>query len=166
MEFSVFFLLSLALLGITTAQSVENLEVECFSNGTYRISLDGKLWFRSGPLGVRDQGQWWATDENTLVLVDFQKKEGEDVAGSFASYQYTWKAQSDKNTTKATLEVLTMVNVFKDIPVVLFEAIFLSGASNTSIANVTDRSISSWPSFVVEETGVERGFLTWSGSSK
>ncbi len=157
------FFLSLAVLGAAklTSRSVDNLQVECFSNGSYKISLDGKQWFRSGPFRVRDRGQWFASDSKTLELVDHRTKQGKDATGTYTSYQYLWVG-----TDYWPLEVATYVNVYDDVPAVLFDLQYLGGVSGASIPGVSNGTIAGWPSFVVEETDVDRGYLSWSGSSE
>ena len=71
----------------------------------------------------------------------------------------------DENTpTDVKLE--TIISVYRDQPVVYFTIVYTSGLTNASIPNVNNNVLSSFPSFIVEETSVKRGYTTWHGGRK
>lgn len=155
-----------ALLSVTSAVAVENLEVHCnLENGSYYVSVGGEQWFRSGPLGIRDRGQWWATDhanEYSLKLTGPGVTiPGSDVFGTFTETDFDWMAGPSPS-----LHAATSIRVYDEIPAAVFTITYLTGATNTSIPSVNDRSISSFPSFVLEDGEVDRGYLSWSGNSE
>lgn len=157
-------LVSLAFFHGVCAKSVENLEIKCNSDGTFTVYLSGNIWFRSGAVGVRADSRWWATDEKTLEITGQTTDQGRDMIGDFTLYEYTWKAVS--NASAVDLQVNTYINVYVDVPVVVFAIAYITAANNTAIPEVYNRTVSSFPSFIIEETQVKRGYTTWAGNSK
>ena len=115
-------------------------------------------------MGVRADGSWWATDEKTLEVIVQTTNQGNDTIGEFTSYDYTWKAVS--NASAFDLQVNTYINVYTDVPVVVFAIAYITAANNTAIPEVYNRTVFSFPSFIIEETQVKRGYTTWAGNSK
>ena len=142
--------------------AVENLDVQTFPNGSFAVNVGGKQWFRSGSVGVRDLGQWWSQDEDSLQLTSHSTTTGSDKLGTFTVNQYDWKATGGASS----LQVQTYINVYNEVPMVEFGLAYVNKATNTNISDYLNRTISSFPSFVIEEGSVERGYLTWSGSSE
>ena len=149
----------LALLSVASSTAVENLNVECYSNGSYQILLSGDIWFRSGPLWVRDDGKWWGKDDNTLVLKKNYSDTGNTPIGTYTRCGYMWEALNG-------MQVVTYVDVFDELPAIMFGIAYQTEATNTSVDTLTSGIISTFPSFFIEETSTERGYLTWSGNSK
>ena len=139
-----------------------DLDVEVFSNGSFSISLGGKQWFRSGSIGVRDLGQWWSQDEGSVEMTGSSKSNGIDRIGEFTAYQYEWRATGGAST----LRFLTIVDVYEAVPAVVFSVTFLDKATNTNISDYVNLTLSTFPSFVIEDGPVERAYVTWSGNSK
>jgi hypothetical protein len=140
--------------------AVGNLDVQVFSNGSFLISVGGEQWFRSGSVGARDLGQWWSQDEGTLEMTDHIQSTGVDNVGSFSSNQYGWKATGGASN----LVFRTSISVYDEFPAVEFTIVFLDKATNTNISTYVNRTLSTFPSFVIEEGPVERGYVTWSGN--
>lgn len=114
-------------------------------------------------MGVRDQGQWWSTSEGTLELTANRVITGIDKIGSFTDYQYEWKTTSDSSA----LQFLTSIVVYDEVPAVVFSLVLLDNATNTNIGHSTyNQTLSTFPSFVIEDGPVERGYVTWSGNSE
>lgn len=107
-------------------------------------------------------GQWWSQDEDSLQLIGHSTTTGSDKLGTFTVNVYDWKATGGASS----LQVQTYVNVYNEIPAVEFGIEFVNEATNTNISDYLNRTLSSFPSFVIEEGPVERGYLTWSGSSE
>lgn len=151
------------LLFCPTYCTVGNLDVQAFSNGSFSISVGGERWFRNGSVGVRDQTQWWSTSEGTLELTANRISTGSDAIGSFTDYQYEWKTTSNSSS----LRLLTSIVVYDEVPAVLFSLVLLDKATNTNIGHLTyNQTLSTFPSFMIEDGPVERGYVTWSGNSK
>ena len=146
----------------STLGAVENLDVKASSDGSFSISVGGKQWFRSGSVGVRDLGQWWSQDEDSLQLTGHTTSSGSDKLGTYTAYQYEWKATGGAST----LEILTYINVYDKLPAAVFALVYLDKATNTNISNYVNRTVSSFPSFVIEDGPVDRGYVTWAGNSE
>ena len=76
-----------------------------------------------------------------------------------------WQAYSDPNTP-AKVQIKTTVNVYHDEPMAYFSIEYTDGLSDASITDVGDHTLSSFPSFILEETDVKRASLTWARGSK
>ena len=142
--------------------AVGNLDVQAFSNGSFSISVGGNHWFRSGSVGVRDLGKWWSQDEDSVELTGSRLSTGSDKLGKFTDYQYEWKVTGGAST----LHFLTAINVYQEVPAVWFALVFLDKATNTNIYDYVNLTLSTFPSFVIEDGPVERGYVTWSGNSE
>ena len=139
-----------------------NLDVQAFPNGSFSISVGGRQWFRSGSVGARDLGQWWSQDEDSLEMTDSSHSTGVDDVGPFTSYQFGWQAKGGASS----LAFRTNINVYDQVPAAVFSIVFMDKATNTNISTNVNGTISTFPSFVIEEGPVERGYLTWSGNSE
>ena len=71
----------------------------------------------------------------------------------------------DENTPM-NVKLETIISVYKDQPVVYFTVVYTSGLTNASIPNINNNVLSSFPSFIVEETSIKRGYTTWHGGRK
>lgn len=80
-------------------------------------------------------------------------------------YRFTWQAFSGVNTPM-NVKVETSVNIYKDEPVILFSIVYANGLTNASISNTSNSVLSTFPSFVVEDANMKRGYLTWFGGRK
>ena len=159
-KFGVIALLYCVFLGAQCADG--NLDVQTFSNGSFSISVGGKQWLRSGSIGVRDLGQWWSQDKGSVEMTGSSEATGVDNVGKFTGYQYEWKATGGAST----LRFATIIAVYDEVSAALFTVVFLDKATNTNISDSVNGTLSTFPSFVIEEGPVERGYVTWSGNSK
>ena len=75
-----------------------------------------------------------------------------------------WQAYYYQNISNA--EVKTTVNVYHDEPVVYFTIEYTNGLTKASIPDTNYHTLSSFPSFVLEETDTKRASLTWARGSK
>ena len=64
------------------------------------------------------------------------------------------------------VEVKTIVNVYHEEPVVYFTIEYTNGLTKASIPDTNDHTLSSFPSFVLEETEMNRASLTWARGSE
>ena len=154
-------LLLAALIQVSLA-AVGNLDVQAFANGSFSISVGGQQWFRSGSVGARDLGRWWSQEDGSLEMTDRGQSSGVNNVGPFTSYYYEWQATGGASN----LALTTMVSVYETVPAVLFVLVFEDKATNTNISNNVNGTLSTFPSFVIEEGPVERGYVTWSGNSE
>ena len=142
--------------------AVGNLDVQTFPNGSFAVNVGGKQWFRSGSVGARDLGQWWSQEDGSLELTDRGQSTGVDVVGPFTNYHYFWQAKGGASK----LALTTLISVYEKVPAVLFTIGFMGETTNTNIGTNVNGTISTFPSFVIEEGPVERGYVTWSGNSE
>ena len=80
-------------------------------------------------------------------------------------YRITWQAYSDPNTP-AKVQFKTYVKAYADEPMALFSIEYTDGLTNASIPDTEDQTLSSFPSFLMEETDVKRASLTWARGSE
>ena len=79
--------------------------------------------------------------------------------------RFTWQAFSDESTS-LDVKIETCISVYRDEPVVYFSLVYTSGLTKASIANVSTNVLSTFPSFIVEDANMNRGYLTWFGGRK
>lgn len=156
----MFFGLSLLILGLSQVNciQVDNLEVAIDrSTGSYQIFLSNNLWLNSGPVYVRNDGATLSSENHTLILRGVDSTwDITDEWGHFRTETFHWK------TLDESFSFDTYMNIYTDIPVVVFGQLFVDGAAKTALPD-TSSAISSFPTFLVQDTGVERGYLTYAG---
>ena len=65
------------------------------------------------------------------------------------------------------VKVETSVSVYRDRPIALFSIVYTSGLTNASIPGTGSQTLSTFPSFVIEEIAdMNRGYLTWFSGRK
>lgn len=83
--------------------------------------------------------------------------------------RYTWGGFSS-GSTSTNLTVETTVLIYLDVPsVVVFDIVYLTGLTNASDPSNGEGTLSSFPSFHVEDDGgnnTKKGWMTWSGNSE
>ena len=149
----------LAFLTLASAVTSENkLRFEIDNkDGSYQAFLSDKLWFNSGPVAFRNNGKWSSTDDGSLKLHNHSKTTGQDAWGEYKSHEVWWQ------TTDCLCYLMTRFNVYQHEPVVSFASVFASGAVHAA-ANNTDSIVSAFPTFLIEELGLQRAYLTYYGS--
>ena len=178
---------------LSIAAAIEPVDVKVTVNkstGNFQISLQGQEWLRSGAVGVRNGGQWWKSNNKDHYLLKPTNPltlSGQDAFGEFDTTSgvfelkmfsdsfklapplllcsLSWDAYSD-NDTPANFTIETSVSVYRNEPIVAFAVVYISGLTNASIPDTPAQAVSTFPSFVVEEGGLERGYFTWAGNSK
>ena len=83
-------LIAIATIGLLSfAKGLQPVDVKVtFEESFYgfNVSLSGVEWLRSGPIGIRDAGQWWASNNKEKYLmkvVEHFEQKGEDIFGAF-----------------------------------------------------------------------------------
>ena len=83
---------------LSLAECLQPVDVKVtFDESFYRfnVSLSGVEWLRSGPIGIRDAGQWWASNNKDKYLVKVEQHlegKGVDMFGTFESIEYVLKS--------------------------------------------------------------------------
>lgn len=81
-------------------------------------------------------------------------------------YSVDWVGYKDPSTAME-LKIQTLSYKYSDIPdLFAFECVFVNGLKGASIADKLNQTLSTYPSVIIEEAGMERGWLTWAKSSK
>jgi len=155
--FSALLILSFFFCSLADAKAVENLDISInTTDGSYQILLSNKLWFNSGPVAIRYKGECLASENSSLSLLNHSVFSGEDAWGQFTSTELWWQS-ADK-----TFNYVTYINQYNDLPILGFVQRFDDGTSDASPGS-TDGIISSFPTLLVEDLGLERAFMTYSG---
>lgn len=125
------------------------------SDGSFKILIDGDLWFNSGPVWVRNNGQTLSTADAGLVLQGHYKLDppGSDRMGHFSTQVFNWTNQ-DKS-----FKFQTYFNIYTDSPVIVFGQNFVDGLSDASDNGLLNTTISSFPTIQIEEGSVQLGYL-------
>ncbi len=84
---------------------------------------------------------------------------------SISNCRHIWQAYTDSGNPTET-SIKTSVLLYRDMPVISFDILYLSGLSSDPSNETEVKVVSSFPSFVYEERELERGWMTWSGNSK
>ena len=135
------------------------LSVDISTDNSFNITVSGQQWFRSGPIKVRNKEAWLSPADGSLILNGTYGFLGEDALGG---YLYTYYEYRDKT---AEFQFRTFIKVYEKIDVIVFGHKFISGAEKTA-TDSADSVISSFPSFLVEDSSLERGYLTFEGNSE
>ena len=92
MKTAVVFVATLGVLSL--AECLQPVDVKVtFDESFYgfNVSLSGVEWLRSGPIGIRDAGQWWASNNKDKYMVKVEQHfegKGIDMFGTFDSTEY------------------------------------------------------------------------------
>ena len=141
---------------IVKCSPVENLEVSIDdSTGGFKIYLSNKLWFNSADVWFRANEKWYSTQDGSLKLAGTSKSTGRLDWGPMDIYMFTW-------TSNDKMQFTTYTVVFQNVPAVIFGQQWDNGGNKTSTGN-NDDVISRWPSFKIEDIGIDRGYATWGG---
>ena len=87
MKFAVTFVAILGVLSL--AECLQPIDVKVIFDESFygfNVSLSGVDWLRSGPIGIRDAGQWWASNNKDKYMVKAEQHlegKGEDMFGIF-----------------------------------------------------------------------------------
>ena len=135
---------------------VENLEVKVLDNGGFQLYLSGKLWFNSADAWIHNNGKWYSTQDQSLVLTNTSKFSGRLDWGPMEVTNFQWKDNDGHHYTSYTV-------VFQEVPVVIFGQQWDDGGMNVSVGQ-DDTTLSMWPTLRIEDQpGIELGYTTWAG---
>ena len=137
----------------------DKLSISISTDNSFNITVSGQQWFRSSPIKVRNKGAWLSSTDGSLIFNGTYATSGEDAIGTyqFMSFQY-----HDKS---GEFRFETFIKTYDKINAITLGHKFNSGAENTTTDSADD-VISSFPSFLVEDTSLERGYVTFEGNSK
>ena len=139
------------------SQSKLRVDIDA-KDATFRVYLSNSLWFNGGPVSVHNQGKWLSTDDGSLVFGSSATSRGEDAWGSYTSTEVHWMTQ-DKS-----YNFYTVTKEYEDEPVLVFEQHFRDGVTDGALDGVKDETMSLFPSLLMEDLDLERGYMTYSGN--
>ena len=139
------------------------LSINISTDNSFIISLSGQEWFRSGPVEVRNKGEWLRSSDNSLILNGSHASSGQDALGPY-NYLY-FEYYNKPGRLRPMFKFTAFLKVYYKIDAIVFGHRFDSGAEGTA-ADSADDVISSFPSILVEDSPLERGYVTFEGNSK
>ena len=60
------------------------------NNYSFKVYIEGDLWFRSGVLGIRHEGTWWSSEhvnKYSLKAIEEKRVRGRDSIGKYDGVQ-------------------------------------------------------------------------------
>lgn len=146
------------LLVAASADAKSGLDVSVDTNdGSYKILMSGTVWFNSGPVMLRNAGKRYTSEDGTLLFRSYAQSTGEDVWGTFNATSLVWK-------TSDGLNFVTHINSYQNAPILTFVQEFTDGVTGASNNNLTNETISSFPTLLIEELDLSRGSLTYNSA--
>jgi len=139
------------------------LSINISTDNSFIISVSGQEWFYSGPVEVRNKGEWLSFNDGSLILNGSFGSSGQDVLGSY-NYLY-FEYYNKPGWLRPEFKFTAFLKVYNNIDAIVFGHRFDSGAERTATDSADD-VISSFPSFLVEDSPLERGYVTFEGNSK
>ena len=156
--------LLVVLLVVSTARGqASRLSINISTDNSFTINVSGQEWFRSGPIEVRNKGKWLSSSNGSLILNGTYASSGVDTLGPH-NYMY-FEYYSKPGRFQRLFKFTTFVKIYNNIDVIIFGHRFDSGAEEAATDSADD-VISSFPSILVEDSPLERGYVTFEGNSK
>ena len=146
-----------------TRGQVSRLSINISTDNSFVISVSGQEWFRSGPVEVRNKGEWLSFNNGSLVLNESYGSSGVDMLGPY-NYMY-FEYYNKPGRFQPLFKFTTFVKVYNKIDAIIFGHRFDSGAEGAA-TDSADGVISSFPSILVYDSPLERGYVTFDGNSK
>ena len=153
-------LIGLLALQAAVGQDAGGLSINVTSDNNFTISVNGKEWFRSGPVQVRYKGEWLSSIDGSLILGDSDIYPAEDWLGTYNYYGFHYHDRSGQFNFTTFIKAY-----YKSGLAIIFGHRFDCGTEKAALDSVND-VISSFPSIPVEDSMIERGYLIFVGSSE
>ena len=159
MEVSVLVLVAISTMLHSASGQNDRLKMSISTDNSFNITVSGEQWFRSGPIKVRSKGAWLSSTDGSLVLNGTYANSGEDVIGT---YLFWYCHYHDK---PGGFQFETFIKAYDKLDVITFRHKFISGAEKAATDSADD-VVSSFPSILVEDSSLKRGYVTFEGNSK
>ena len=161
------FVLEVVLFFISTASSTawsvgqaSRLSINISADNNFTVSVKGQEWFHSGPIEVRNKGRWLSPNNGSLIFKRDYSSFGVDILGTYNDLYFEYQGEPDPQ-----FRFTTLVRVYEDIDAIIFGHRFDSGAEGAATVS-PDSVVSSFPSFLVEDSPIERGYVTFERECK
>ena len=149
---------------ITTAWGqTEKLDIIVSTDNSFKISVSRQEWFRSGPIEVRNEGRWLSSANGTLILNGTYNSSGGDKLGAYSCIYFEY--HSKPGWFQSLFRFTTFVRIYDNIDAMVLGHTFDSGAEDAA-TDSADNVISSFPSILVEDSPLERAYLTYERDSE
>ncbi|XP_046561028.1 uncharacterized protein LOC124270049 [Haliotis rubra] len=160
-----FLLAILVLVSAAGSTRGDSYTITVYTSGHYSISVGGNVWLNSAPTFFRANNKLYSTDDGSLKLLETTVTSGSDFIGKWQATNFLY--QADTHRFLAGIYLYTPdPNIFSynnpPEQFVIFKQTYLN-ATNGTMANTNDDVIAGFPGFVVENTPVPRGFLSYGG---
>lgn len=156
--------LCVVLLVVSTAWGqTSKLEINISTDNSFTISVSGQEWFHSGPIEARHKGKWLSSTNGSLILDGSYGSSGVDVLGKYDYFYFEYHSKPE--LFQSLFKFTTYVKVYDSIDAIIFGHTFVSGTEGAA-TDSADNVISSFPSILVRDSPLERGYVTFEGNSK
>ena len=159
LRISSLLLLSLLAVCLTFTVAVPDVVFTLNADYTATIRVNGATWLRTSATWFTANGNVYSTADKSLTLLTSDNTNGVDALGRYSATVQIWQA-----ATSASLQWMTIYRTYLNhtmTPIIVFDQIWVSGASGTSSGN-SDGVLSSFPSFVPKGSSATLGALQWS----
>ncbi|XP_067662761.1 uncharacterized protein [Haliotis asinina] len=160
-----FLLVALILVCSGAITKGDSFEINVNTNGSYSISVQGNVWLQSAPTFVRVNKQVFSTAEGTLKLLETTATSGSDFIGKWQATNFLYQASTCRFLASIYLYTPdSSIFSYNNPPeqFLLFKQTYLTQTNATQAPSV-DEIIAGFPGFVVEETTVPLGYMSYGG---
>ncbi|XP_046547869.1 uncharacterized protein LOC124257772 [Haliotis rubra] len=150
---------------VTVSDGKQDFAVNVNSDGTYSVVVQGDVWLKSAPTFFRADGQVFSSADGSLKLVKNTQSSGEDVIGQWEANSFLYQAgssQIEASFVQYTPDPSIFTYNNPAIPFILFKQRYINGANNTA-SNSTAFTISGFPGFLIQESTIPLGYLSYAG---
>ncbi|XP_046547852.1 uncharacterized protein LOC124257767 isoform X1 [Haliotis rubra] len=162
---SLLLLLSL-LFCAAVSEGTQDFAVNVNNDGTYNVVVKGDVWLKSAPTFFRADGQVFSSADLSLKLVKITQSSGVDVIGQWEANSFLYQAgssQIEASFVQYTPDPSIFTYNNPAVPFILFKQRYINGANNTA-SNKTDFTISGFPGFLIQDSSIPLGYLSYGGS--
>ncbi|XP_067661068.1 uncharacterized protein [Haliotis asinina] len=147
------------------SEGKQDFAVNVNSDGTYNVVVQGDVWLKSAPTFFRADGQVFSSADGSLKLVKNTQSSGEDVIGQWEANNFLYQAgssQIEASFVQYTPDPSIFTYNNPAVPFMLFKQRYINGA-NTTASNSTNFTISGFPGFLIQESTIPLGYLSYAG---
>ncbi|XP_046547851.1 uncharacterized protein LOC124257766 [Haliotis rubra] len=153
------------LLCFGASEGKQDFAVNVNNDGTYNVVVQGDVWLKSAPTFFRADGQVFSSADGSLKLVKNTQSSGVDVIGQWEASSFLYQAgssQIEASFVQYTPDPSIFTYNNPALPFMLFKQRYINGANNTA-SNSTAFTISGFPGFLIQESTIPLGYLSYGG---